>query len=91
MTGFFEETPGVKSMMRLMSFFVLIFFFAYDTVCLVKGQIPDFNYNLTLLVAAFFPKLLQKIIELKFPSLASSITTTTDVKVSADVQQKVQP
>ena len=79
MTGFFEETAGVKSMTRLMSFLALLFaFFMVSTEmavrikCLFKEIVmPTIDSNflwltVIFIAAAFCPKVIQKMIEMKF-------------------------
>ena len=66
MIGFFEEEQGVKSMTRLMSFMLLIFFFVLNALYLLTGGGIDYNYisfNFMLLLAVFAPKLIQKYAE----------------------------
>ena len=66
-TGFFEEEPGVKSSIRLQMFCTMIFAFiviGYQTY-VNENHTPDFLTMLTLLIAAFAPKLLQKMAEYK--------------------------
>lgn len=73
--GFFSESEGVKSSMRLMSFLVFWLLVGIDYLVLERGFYKDKAYdmmfvvffiavNLIFLVAVFFPKYLQKIIEL---------------------------
>lgn len=62
--GFFEESPGVKSSIRLMSFIVLLYtlFFVHMHI-IVNKQPIDINFIslITLqMTAAFVPKVLQK-------------------------------
>jgi hypothetical protein len=93
-TGFFQEQPGVKSMMRLQSFMVLIFFFLVNLViiatmvkALSKGcELPAINDNFLwldciVLVFAFFPKVAQKLIEVKF-NVPPGVTETTTASVT---------
>ncbi len=78
-TGFFDESPNAKSMTRLCSFILLLFFMAYNLPfafanarAVIEGKATaafDPNYlafNIILLVAVFVPKVLQKIVEMKF-------------------------
>lgn len=89
-TGFFEETPGVKSLMRLMSFLMLLFFFIMNSMILavhIKAlahgcELPQISENFLwfdsiCLVAAFCPKVLQKLIEAKFGIKDDSTTDKT--------------
>ena len=63
-TGFLEEKEGVKSSMRLFSLLTLIFTFAVIGWQVYAQQV-DYLLCLTLLCAAFAPKLLQKFAEAK--------------------------
>ena len=72
-TGFFDESPGHKSSVRLNSFILLLLFVfinAYVVVHHKQGEeyfTGDFIlYNLVLLAGIFTPKYLQKLAELKF-------------------------
>ena len=76
--GFFEEAEGIKSSMRLMSFLLLLFVFAFDIGFIVGqiqlGKVPqiDMNFitiNLVFLIGVFAPKYLQKLAELKLGSI----------------------
>lgn len=75
--GFFEESPKNKSMMRLMSFLVFFLLVMIDYMVLrysyygQNGHTYDMWFtvfmvgiNLIFLIAVFYPKYLQKIIEL---------------------------
>ena len=87
-TGFLEEKPGVKSSMRLMSLLVFFLFvgveylsFVYLSVGYYKEHPLDMwivvlmiSLTLLFLVSIFYPKYLQKIIELG----ASKIGTFKD-------------
>jgi hypothetical protein len=94
-TGFFEETAGVKSLMRLQSFLVLLFFFVVNLLILAtqikalsKGcELPQINDNflwldVIILTYAFFPKVAQKLIEAKFNVKEESSTTTATVSTT---------
>lgn len=66
-TGFFETSPGHKSSIRLQMFLTLIFAFlviGYQVVA-NENHTPDFLTMLTLLTAAFTPKLIQNVSEIK--------------------------
>ena len=66
-TGYFETSPGNKSSIRLQMFLTMFFAFiviGYMTYA-TPNHTPDFLTTLTLLTAAFAPKLLQKISEVK--------------------------
>ena len=67
-TGFFEEKPGAKSMMRLNSF-ILIWFFGIFNILYFLGQntinYEFIMYDFVLLIGIFVPKYLQKIAENK--------------------------
>jgi len=78
-TGFFEEAPGSKSHMRLMSFLLLMFFISYHLpfgianakavqagVSVATLSDNQLWFDLMVLVFVFIPKAAQKIIELKF-------------------------
>ncbi|MFA5716030.1 MAG: hypothetical protein WC998_09830 [Candidatus Paceibacterota bacterium] len=73
--GFFEEEEGAKSSMRLMSFSVYLLLAMVDFMILRFSYYNDNAYdmwftvfmigiNLIFLIAIFYPKYLQKIIEL---------------------------
>lgn len=79
-TGFFDEAPGVKSHMRLISFILLMFFIAYhlpfgwaNAKAVEKGVAPltlsdnQLWFDIIVLSFIFIPKAVQKIIELRFP------------------------
>ncbi len=77
-TGFFEEKPGVKSSMRMMSFLVFCLFVGVEYLIFVFLSIGYYKdhpldmwivafviaLSLIFLIAIFYPKYLQKIIEL---------------------------
>ena len=66
-TGYFETEPGKKSSIRLQMFITMFFAFiviGYQTYA-IETHVPDFLTMLTLLTAAFAPKLLQKLQETK--------------------------
>jgi hypothetical protein len=63
-TGFFEEAPGVKSAIRLQMFMTMIFTFFVIGYQVYTKEV-DYLLCLTLLVASFVPKLLQKFAEAK--------------------------
>ena len=81
-SGFFEETAGQKSSMRLFSFLLLIFFISYHlpfgwanaraaaggTAISALGD-NQLWFDVIVLVFVFVPKAAQKIIELKFGKL----------------------
>lgn len=66
-TGFFEESPGVKSSTRLFSFFLLWFLFGFD--CLIattpgfKIEVYFIVFNFVVLIGVFMPKYLHKLAE----------------------------
>jgi hypothetical protein len=78
--GFFEESEGQKSFMRLSSFILLAFFILINSTvlgihikCLISGCMtqPQINDNFLwfdaiLLCFVFCPKVAQKLIESKF-------------------------
>lgn len=73
--GFFEEKDGIKSMTRLNSFLLLVFFFAFNVLYLTGDGEIDLNFielDLLLLVGVFVPKVLQKVVEAKEPGLAKN-------------------
>jgi hypothetical protein len=63
-TGFLEESPGVKSSIRLMSLIVLLFTLGFVYMHVIYNRQPiDANFIALvtlLLTAAFVPKVLQK-------------------------------
>lgn len=64
--GFFEESEGVRSMTRLMSFLLLIFFFLLNAIYFMGNGQVDYNFisfDFMLLLAIFTPKLIQKYAE----------------------------
>lgn len=65
-TGFFEESPGVRSSTRLNSFLLLLFFCAFNLLW-IRGKTDMTNniilFDLLALVAIFVPKYLHKIAE----------------------------
>jgi hypothetical protein len=74
-TGFLRDDNGNKSSMRLMSMLVFFLLVMIDYLVLERGYYKNQQYdwffvtffigvNLVFLVAAFFPKYLQKIIEM---------------------------
>jgi magnesium-transporting ATPase (P-type) len=74
-TGFFEEKPGNKSHMRLMSFLVFWLLVVIDVLLLkfsYYSEKPFDNYfvwfmlgiNFLFLISIFYPKYLQKILEI---------------------------
>jgi hypothetical protein len=66
-TGYFETEPGKKSSIRLQMFLTMFFAFiviGYQTYA-TETHTPDFLTMITLLTAAFAPKLLQKLQEVK--------------------------
>ena len=69
-TGYFEETPGVKSSSRLSSFLLLFFLMAFDLMLArSEGFVIDYNFvlfNFILLIGVFAPRYLHKLAELKF-------------------------
>lgn len=64
-TRFFEEKPGHKSSIRLQMFLTLIFAFLVIGYQTYNTGNPDFVTMLTLLTAAFTPKVISKYAELK--------------------------
>ena len=70
-TGFFEESPGVKSSQRLMCFILLIGLLGFDALWVLSvelraGMLLEFGtFNLMVLVGVFTPKYLHKLIENK--------------------------
>ncbi len=96
-TGFFEETAGVKSFIRLSSFILLIFFIVMNTMilaahikALAKGcELPQIGENFLwfdtiLLVFVFFPKVAQKLIEAKFNVPTTTDTTTVSASLTTE-------
>lgn len=78
--GFLEEKPGVKSSMRAMSLLVYFLLCGIDFWILKWGWYATHAWdqmfavvfiaiNLVFLIAMFYPKYLQKIIELGFSKL----------------------
>lgn len=79
-SGYFEESAGQKSSMRLFSFILLLFFIAYHlpfgwanakAVLEAKPIMTALSdnqvvFDLMVLVFVFVPKAAQKLIELKF-------------------------
>ena len=78
-TGFFEEAPGVKSLTRLQSFMLLCFFIALNTAFAIAQYkvmsqdkpLPPIDsniiwFNCVILAFAFFPKVAQKLLEMKY-------------------------
>lgn len=67
-TGFFEELPGEKSMMRLMCFLSLIVALVAAAFMVVTDQLNANGMALicALLMFAFAPKAAQKYIENKY-------------------------
>jgi hypothetical protein len=69
-TGFFDESPGVRSSTRLNSFLLMFFLMGFDiAMALTTGFIIDYNFilfNIVMLVGVFAPKYMSKIAELKF-------------------------
>jgi hypothetical protein len=63
--GFFEEQPEQKSSTRLYSFFLLLFFMAFNAMALRSGQTVDLAFNFMLLLGVFAPKYLHKVQEVK--------------------------
>ena len=72
--GFFEEKEGVRSMMRLSSFILLLYFIISNTSIFIPIIFMDHSYtisfliyhvinNFTMLGYIFIPKLLQKKVE----------------------------
>jgi hypothetical protein len=68
-TGFFEESPGVRSSTRIQSFILLLYVMAFDTMIIYRDNfIVTYWFallNLIFLVAVFTPKYLHKIVEAK--------------------------
>lgn len=68
--GFFEEKVGVKSLTRLNSFILLLFFIAINLLYFKGGGTIDYDFitfDLMLLIGIFVPKVLQKIVEARKP------------------------
>lgn len=70
-TGFFEEAPEKKSMMRLCSFILLMIFMVLNTLYFLDldGKEISMNFimwDFIMLVGVFVPKALQKLTENKF-------------------------
>jgi len=91
-TGFFEEAPGVQSMIRLLSFlsFFVATYIAIYTI--MVGADPD-PQNMTFfgffMVGAFVPKFIQKFAEMKLKDNGSSETKTT--KISSETKTESNP
>ena len=77
MTGFFEEKPGVKSMMRLLSY-QLFWFFVLFNFLFIYLDTSTAGFHITkefiildfiFLIAIFVPKYLQKFAESKFADI----------------------
>ncbi len=67
-TGFFEESPGVKSSTRLNSFLLLWFLMGFNIMWLLAENGIDGNFlmfNGLFLIGVFTPKYLHKIAESK--------------------------
>ena len=69
--GFFESQEGEKSFIRLQSFFTFLLLLEIDTILLLWGYYKNnpidiwfIGSNLVFLVAMFYPKYLQKFIEM---------------------------
>ena len=74
-TGFFEESPEVKSSTRLNSFLLLLFFIVFNLLW-INGE-NDITGNMLLfnalvLIGVFTPKYLHKIVESKFNDVHKS-------------------
>lgn len=86
--GFFEEEENSKSHMRLMSFLVYWLLVGIDYIILERSYYSNKEYdmnfiwtflgvNLLFLIAIFYPKYLQKILELgqaKFQKVKEKVT-----------------
>jgi len=92
-TGFFEEKPGVRSSMRLMSFLVFWLLVMIDFIILKysfygqNGHAYDkwftifmIGLNFVFLIAIFYPKYLQKIIELGADKIGTFKDTFKPIK-----------
>lgn len=107
MTGFFEEQIGVKSMMRLMSFIILIFFIvvnlgfaalymhSFYISTIDKLVIPSIDpnviwFNCVILSFAFFPKLGQKLLEMKFGIKSEPDNPKTETTLKTEITQKTE-
>ncbi len=93
--GFLEEEPGVKSSMRLMSFAVFFLLVGIDFMVLrysfygKSGHSYDMWFvvfmigiNLIFLIACFYPKYLQKIIELGASKIGTFKNALAPIKPS---------
>ncbi len=88
---FFCDNEGNKSMIRLMSFLVFLLLVVIDFLVLKTGYYADHAFdkwfvifmvamNLVFLIAVFYPKYLQKIIELGASKLKDFKDSLTPVK-----------
>lgn len=94
--GFFTDSEGNKSSMRLMSFLVFWLLVGIDYLVLERGYYRNVAYdwyfvcffigvNLIFLIAVFFPKYLQKIIEIgaaKFQNVKDTVSKVMPVNQS---------
>ena len=91
--GFLEEAPGIKSSTRLKTFFVMIFWFAWDYLV-----IPDKTFmqttvfltmNILFAIAVFAPQYLQKMAEMKFGNVPGASTPDLTVKQTTETKTEV--
>jgi len=101
-TGYFEESPKVKSHMRLMSFLVFwllaainvfIFMFSYYRDKPFDSYFVWFTLgiNFLFLIATFYPKYLQKILELgvsKAQQIQDAVTKVLPVKNTSESKKE---
>lgn len=82
--GFFEETAGNQSMMRLLSFlsFFVAVFIAVYSILTKQYDVQVMTYFGFFMVAAFVPKAVQKFVE-NSDVTRSSKTTETETKVTS--------
>jgi len=65
-TGFFEEAPGKRSMMRLNSFILMFTFIGVNAIYFLNKDIIEMNFiilDFIMLLGIFVPKYLQKFAE----------------------------
>jgi len=65
-TGFFEEAPGKRSMMRLCSFILMLTFIGINSIYFLNKEAIEMNFiilDLIMLLGIFVPKYLQKFAE----------------------------
>ncbi|MFA5395647.1 MAG: hypothetical protein WC346_06445 [Methanogenium sp.] len=65
--GFFEEDPGIKSMTRLKSFILEVFFCVFNSIFIfLDGEIDSWGFllfNALLVIAIFYPHYLKQLVE----------------------------